>query len=112
MLISLSLAFMLALTTVQDGAAVRQSEADFARGVELQQRGDLEGARAAYEAALRGLPDRADALSNLGIAYFKTEEFEQAAAELARVAAAQPSNYQARLLLGLSYFQLNKLPEA
>ena len=41
MLTGLSLALLLAFAPVQDGAAVRQSEADFARGVELQQRGDL-----------------------------------------------------------------------
>ncbi len=54
MFISLSLALTLALIpAAQDGAAARRSEADFARGVELQQKGDLEGARAAYEAALQ-----------------------------------------------------------
>ena len=46
MLTGLSLALLLTLSPAQDAPAVRQSEADFARGVELQQRGDLEGARA------------------------------------------------------------------
>ena len=49
----------------QDPETVRQSEAQFARGVDLQQKGDLDGARQAYEAALKLIPRRIDALSNL-----------------------------------------------
>jgi Flp pilus assembly protein TadD len=70
MWISLSLAFLLALAThAQDGGAAssRQSEEEFARGVGLQQKGDLQGAREAYEASLRSMPRRADALTNLGV---------------------------------------------
>ena len=37
----------LTLAPAQDSSSVGQSEAEFARGVAIQQKGDLEGARAA-----------------------------------------------------------------
>ena len=49
---------------------------------------------------------------NLGIAYYKTEDYERALREFAQVVSAQPANYQARLLLGLCNYQLNKLNQA
>src|ERR671932_762386 len=105
MLISLSLVFMLALTTVQDGTAVRQSEADFARGVELQQKGDLQGARAAYEAALRALPRRADALSNLGVVLARLGDYSAAVQRYKEALAIEPQLHETRLNLGIAYYK-------
>ncbi len=75
---SLLLMMAIAVTPVQDGAAVRQSEIDFARGVALQQKGDLEGAREAYESSLRGVPNRIDALSNLGVIFVRLGQYGEA----------------------------------
>ena len=58
MLASLLLILVITGVPIQESAAVRQSESDFARGVELQKKGDLQHAREAYEAALRSVPDR------------------------------------------------------
>ena len=71
---------MLVITGVpiQQDSAVRQSEADFARGVELQKKGDLQHAREAYEAALRSVPNRADALSNLGVIFASLGQYGEA----------------------------------
>src|SRR3989442_8437391 len=48
----------------------------FARALELQQAGDLLGAIDTYKSALLFLPDRADALSNLGAAYVRLGQYE------------------------------------
>src|ERR671928_1694016 len=101
MWISLSLAFMLALAPLQDGAAVRQSEADFARGVELQQKGDLQGARAAYEASLRAVPNRADALSNLGVVFARLGQYGEAVKRYKEALAIDPQLHETRLNLGI-----------
>src|SRR5215218_7813721 len=97
MLTGLSLALLLLLSPVQDGPAVRQSEADFARGVELQQRGDLQGARAAYEAALRAVPNRADALTNLGVIFARLGQYGEAVRSYKAALAAEPGMLQTRL---------------
>jgi len=53
----------------------------FARAMELQQAGDMLGAIDTYKAALTIIPDRADALSNLGAAYVRLGEFDDAISE-------------------------------
>ena len=78
MLGSLLLVLVIAGAPIQDSAAARQSEADFARGVALQQQGDLQHAREAYEAALRSVPNRPDALSNLGVIFARLGQYGEA----------------------------------
>src|SRR5215472_8197205 len=75
--------FVAGLLVVGAGTATGQrpssnSDAEFARGVKLQQAGDLAGACRAYEAALRLSPRRIDALSNLGLAYGGMHQYERA----------------------------------
>src|SRR6185436_3993510 len=65
-----------------------------------------------YREALAVDENQHETRLNLGIAFYKTQEFELALRELSAVAAAQPDNYQARLLLGVCNYQLNKLKEA
>src|SRR5205085_3990339 len=45
-------------------------------------------------------------------AYYKTDDPDSAARELSKVVAAQPENQQARLLLGLSLYQLDLVNDA
>jgi len=58
--------------------AANPAQKAFDRGVELQQKGDLAGARQSYEAALRLAPQRVDVLSNLGLVYSQLGEVERA----------------------------------
>lgn len=51
-----------------------QATEAFTRGVALQQKGDLERARQAYEEALGLAPQRVDVLSNLGLVYSQRVE--------------------------------------
>ena len=54
----------------------------FARALELQQAGDVLGAIDTYKAALTISPDRGDALSNLGAAYVRLGQYDDAIKQL------------------------------
>src|SRR5437867_3236542 len=103
---------LLALVPVQDRETVRQSEEHFARGVELQHRGDLEHARLAYEAALQLIPRRTDALSNLGVVLVKLGFYQQAISRYQEALAIDPSEHGIRLNLGLAYYQTDQYQQA
>src|SRR5438128_250089 len=105
MLASVLLALSLSLTCTQDPAAVRQSEADFARGVALQQTGDLQGAREAYEAALRLVPNRVDALSNLGVIFARLGQYGEAIKRYKEALAVDEKQYETRLNLGIAFYK-------
>jgi tetratricopeptide (TPR) repeat protein len=87
------------------GGAMRQSESDFARGVELQQRGDLEGARDAYLASLEAMPRRVEALSNLGVVFARLGQYEPAIERYKAALALEPGEHAVRLNLAIAYFQ-------
>ena len=78
MLAHLLLILSFSIVPWQEREVVRQSEAHFARGIELQQKGDLPAARDAYEAALKLIPRRVDALTNLGVVYAKLGQYDLA----------------------------------
>ena len=112
MLGSFILLLTLLLSPLQDRETVRQSEAQFARGVELQQKGDLDGARRAYEAALKLIPRRLDALSNLGVIYAKLGQYDEAIKNYSAALAIDPAEHAIRLNLGIAYFQKQQIDAA
>ena len=71
----------------QDATGLR---ALFARALELQQAGDMLGAIDTYKAALAIIPDRADALSNLGAAYVRLGQYDDAIAQYEAALKADP----------------------
>jgi tetratricopeptide (TPR) repeat protein len=81
------------------------SDADFARGVRLQQAGDLAGACRAYEAVLKRSPRRIDALSNLGLAYGGLHQYDRAIQSFEKALEADPKQPAVRFNLGLTYLQ-------
>jgi protein O-GlcNAc transferase len=87
---------------------VDQSRAHFNRGVELQQKGDLDGARQAYEQALKIMPNRVDARSNLGLVYLNLGQHEQAIEHFRRALALKPDLAQVRVFLGLAHFRADQ----
>src|SRR5262249_3896877 len=97
---------------VQEREIVRQSEEHFARGVELQQNGDLEGARAAYEAALKLIPRRIDALSNLGVVFAKLGQYDQAIIRYREALAIDSKEHSIRLNLGIAHYQTEHYRQA
>ena len=62
----------------------------FARAIELHQAGDILGAIDTYKAVLAIAPDRADALSNLGAAYVRLGQYDDAIAQYALALKADP----------------------
>ncbi len=82
-----------------------ESDREFARGVQLQQAGDLAGASRAYEAALKLSPRRIDALSNLGLAYGGLHEYARAVQSFERALTIDPGQPTVLFNLGLTYLQ-------
>ena len=101
----LVLVLALAIAPAQGDSARRESEAHFARGVEFQQKGEFEGARAEYEAALKLVPRRPEALSNLGVVYARLGRYDEAIRRYAEALALDPQQHATRLNLGIAHFQ-------
>jgi tetratricopeptide (TPR) repeat protein len=77
----------------------------FARALELQQSGDVLGAIDSYKAALAIIPDRPDALSNLGAAYVRLGQYDDAVKQYEAALKADSSNSTVRLNLALAYYK-------
>ncbi|HKW96298.1 MAG TPA: tetratricopeptide repeat protein [Bryobacteraceae bacterium] len=90
-----------------DAAGVRSN-----LGAALAHEGRFEDAIREYRLALEAQPAGTPAASkvrlNLALAYFKTAQLSKAAAELAQVRAADPSNQQAALLLATCYLRMGQ----
>jgi tetratricopeptide (TPR) repeat protein len=84
----------------------------FARALELQQAGDVLGAIDTYKAALEIFPDRADALSNLGAAYVKLGQYDDAIARYNEALKVDPMANSVRFNLGLAYYKSARPNEA
>jgi tetratricopeptide (TPR) repeat protein len=82
------------------------------RGMELHQAGDILGAIDAYKAALALVPDRADALSNLGAAYVRLGQYDDAIKQYDAALRADALNNSVRLNLALAYYKSARPNEA
>ena len=83
-----------------------------ARGLELHQAGDILGAIDAYKAALAIVPNRPDALSNLGAAYVRLGQFDEAIKQYEAALQADALNNAVRLNLALAYYKSARPNEA
>lgn len=110
------LAAMILLVLLPGSAqAAEQADASrthFNRGVELQQKGELEGARQAYEEALKLSPRRVDALANLGLVYLNLGRNDEAIEVLSRALDLKPELTSVRLFLGLARFRADQYEAA
>jgi tetratricopeptide (TPR) repeat protein len=84
----------------------------FARGVALQQRGDLKGARQAYLDALKLSPKRVDANANLGQVYAGLGDYAAAVKHYRQALAVRPNLTEVRHQLAIAYFQAQRLDSA
>lgn len=111
---SLLLSFALAVVTVsaQNPQAVRESETHFARGVAAQTRGEMEAARTEYEAALKFVPRRFDALSNLGVVFARLGQYEQAIKRYTEALVIEPRENGVRFNLGVAHFKVEDFTAA
>lgn len=85
--------------------AANPAQKVFTRGVELQQKGDLEGARQAYETALKLAPKRVDVLSNLGLVYSQLGQPERAVECFRKALEIEPQQYAVRVNLAVAYMR-------
>lgn len=93
-------------------AGPEEFERLFARAVELHQAGDLLGAIDNYNTALTIIPDRADALSNLGAAYVRLGQYDDGIKKYEAALAVEPANNSIRLNLALAYYKSARPNEA
>jgi tetratricopeptide (TPR) repeat protein len=105
-----TLLFLLAVCAWLGAApAQAQSAQDFerllARAIELHNAGDVLGAIESYNAALAINPDRADALSNLGAAYVKLGQYDDAVKQYELALKVDPASTAIRLNLALAYYK-------
>jgi tetratricopeptide (TPR) repeat protein len=113
----LRLALVIIWLSLLPGSAQSAPQADasrthFNRGVELQQKGDLDGARQAYEEALRLAPRRVEALANLGLVYLNLGRNEKAIETLGKALALKPELTSVRMFLGLARFRAEQFEAA
>jgi tetratricopeptide (TPR) repeat protein len=105
----LALLFLLILRTAAPVGAqvknVQDFERLFARALELQQAGDTLGAIDTYKAALTIIPDRADALSNLGAAYVRLGQYDDGIKQYEAALTSDPTSSAVRLNLALAYYK-------
>src|SRR6202011_3135371 len=78
----------------------------------MRRGGDLAGALRAYEAALKLLPRRVDALSNLGLAYGGLRQYDRAIHSFEKALAIDPKQPAVLFNLGLTYLQAGQSEKA
>jgi len=105
--LSTSCLLILLLVSARPGEAQNTQDFDrlLARAIELHNAGDVLGAIESYAAALAIFPDRADALSNLGAAYVRLGQYDDAIRQYEAALKADPVNTAIRLNLGLAYYK-------
>lgn len=80
--------------------------------VELHQKGDTEGAIAAYQAFLKQRPDAYQIRSNLGAVLVQAGRYEEAIAQYRQALAADAGNPGIQLNLALAYYKAGQIIEA
>jgi tetratricopeptide (TPR) repeat protein len=93
-------------------SASTETDKVFQRGVQLQQSGDLAGARDAYQTVLVHTPRRVEALANLGQVFDQLGEFGQAVLYYRKALQVAPNQTSIRLNLGLLLFKKQHYEEA
>ena len=88
-----------------------QADALLQQAVELQQAGDLLGAIAAYERALKIEPANPGARSNLGAALVRLGRYDEAIDEYRRAIEGDPSNPSFRFNLALAFYKAARIQE-
>lgn len=84
----------------------------FAKGVQLQQSGDILGAILAYQEGLAREPDRIDARSNLGAAYVHLGRYGDAVEQYGKALGVDPYNTKVRFNLALALYKAANVAEA
>src|SRR5690349_4893690 len=92
--------------------AIADAVAEAAQGTALAQQGKYDLAISHYKAAIRLNPRLPGIYLNLGLAYFKSKHLPEAVSAFNKAVQADSSSFQARALLGMSYYGLAKYADA
>ena len=106
------LAAVVVIALPTGGLAAETVDQLLQRGAELQQRGDSDGAIAAFRAAVSSGPLRLDAVMHLAVQYLRTGRIQEAEASLQRAKELAPQHPGVAYFLGLAYSQLDRCAEA
>src|SRR5205085_10822940 len=98
--------------TARQGARDASASAAVDEGVAALDRGDLDGARAAFNRALASNPRDADAHRYLGLLADRGGDLQEAARHLAEAARLAPSSAPARNNYGVILLRLGRAREA
>jgi tetratricopeptide (TPR) repeat protein len=105
----LPIAWLIACLTLARPLCAAQPPTDslepFRRGVALQEKGDLQGAVAAYEEFLAAHPANIEARSNLGVVLARLGRYEAAIDAYRTALAGDSSNVAVRLNLGIALYK-------
>jgi tetratricopeptide (TPR) repeat protein len=102
---ALAVLFTLDIAALAAQTPARESDREFDRGLQLQRKGDLEGAKRSYEAALKLSPGRIDALSNVGLVYAGLRQYNRAVRSFEKALTIAPGQPAVVFNLGLTYLQ-------
>lgn len=111
-LFCLAAVLTMSVAAAQGPAQQQGAEELFARGVQLQQSGDLEGAVRAYLAFLEVYPETLAARSNLGAAYARLGRYAEAIDQYKKALALDRTNTAIRFNLALAYYKAIQIPQA
>jgi tetratricopeptide (TPR) repeat protein len=103
--LALLLAFLAGAPAWAGAQTAPDAEKLFARAIELHQAGDILGAIDSYKAVLAIAPDRGDALSNLGAAYVRLGQYDDAITQYLLALKLDPAHTAIRLNLALAYYK-------
>ncbi len=99
---TLFLSCLFAGTILSSQTLAQEAESLNQQGIKLAEQGDLPGAILQLESAIAADPDNADALANLGLAFYLQRKFEQAIPPLEKAVEIDPDNCTAHYNLGSS----------
>ncbi len=93
-------------------STAKQAQAAYVQGVEQQRKGNLSGAREAYEQARTLAPRRVDVLSNLGLVYSQLNQQEHAIKCFRDALGIDPKQPIVRFNLGVAYMRARQFAPA
>jgi tetratricopeptide (TPR) repeat protein len=98
--------------TSEASTDVLSADEQFEMGNSYYQQGDLDGAAAAFEAALQRQPSHLGALTNLGVVYYQLGRLDDAADRFQAGLQVDSQDAQLHYLLGAARLQQNRLEDA
>lgn len=101
---------MLAQLGVAQKKAVPQADSIYQQGMKDVQRGDLQGARTAFEQAVKLAPNSAEAHNSLGWVLLSQGHIEDAVAQLKTAVKLQPKLLLARINLANALVRISPPP--